>query len=579
MAIDFSRILGPAPSAPGNFERLCVHLVRLEFPDVRAVDGNGGDQGVDAFISDSLGPAVQAVFQFKFFTGALNSSRKKHIERSLATAVANHHPKKWVLCIPKTFTPSEHRWWESLVRSHRDVVIELWDEIKLTWGVVEHPELRDEFFPERFSRTQERQLKDIFWESRFLGVRFWQAIRHWRWPAGLVLATSALALLLVWFLSDTYQIRRILADAPVGELAQTDAFGSVVGRWSAALLLYGDSARSDDALKAVRGSAKPVTFARLAAAAEEIGHVGEANRFTQAALRATSELGDEESRLASLSQISVFLAIAGQTDRAGNLARGVIADVNALPPSSWGGGHGRYGLPSVRFDTVAGAIETLEIVGDVDAARTEAASYLGLDAAGANRDEFMAMGKPHRIFLARHQTGSPYYVSWIHGQTAQMFAELGYFDAAVEEAKGIEYVPFRQSTMYDISAALADHGQIEKAVSLQGQGVEPRLAIAVALARTGRLAQGVRRWKEAYATIRAITNASGRDFLLSKAAMALAQMDRLRWARTIANECSSPEMRLDAYTVILAEYTKKKEALRSAVEAIVLSEHLTPASP
>jgi hypothetical protein len=126
---------------------------------------------------------------------------------------------------------------------------------------------------------------------------------------------------------------------------------------------------------------------------------------------------------------------------------------------------------------------------------------------------------------------------------------------------------------------LADRGDIEKAFSIKGKGIIPNLAIAVALNRSGKVSAATAQWNEAYASIREIPSPSAADFMLSQASMALAQMGRFRWARITANECSSPEMRLDAYTVILAEFTKKKrEHLAGAINSIVLSpDHFTPA--
>jgi len=87
---------------------------------------------------------------------------------------------------------------------------------------------------------------------------------------------------------------------------------------------------------------------------------------------------------------------------------------------------------------------------------------------------------------------------------------------------------------------------------------------------------------EAYSEIKKIAKENaGHDLLLSQASMALAQMGLMRRARNIANECSAPDMRLDAYTVILAEFTKQKhQMLAGAINAIVLTPpRFTPAKP
>src|SRR5262245_11369549 len=119
MSVNFTRIQGPAGSDSGNFEKLCAQLIALEFPKARAVDGRGGDHGVDAFVGSLTGTdEPEAVFQFKFFVETLTLGRKKQIEQSLSSALQRYRLKQWILCIPKVFTPSEHGWWEGLGRSN-----------------------------------------------------------------------------------------------------------------------------------------------------------------------------------------------------------------------------------------------------------------------------------------------------------------------------------------------------------------------------------------------------------------------------------------------------------------------------
>jgi hypothetical protein len=135
--------------------------------------------------------------------------------------------------------------------------------------------------------------------------------------------------------------------------------------------------------------------------------------------------------------------------------------------------------------------------------------------------------------------------------------------------------------MNTLSALMANAGQIEKAVAIEGTGIVPRLALAVAYSRIGQRTRAVTQWNDAYSKTKSIRDSPTRDFMLSKAAMALAQMNRLRWAKKIADECSSPIDRLDAYTVILAEYTgNKRPNLRGAIDSIVFYPgDITPARP
>jgi hypothetical protein len=582
MAVDFSRIQGPAQSATGNFEKLCAHLVALEFPDARAVEGKGGDGGVDAFIRTVPGqPGIDTVFQFKFFTDTLNSSRKRQIENSLTAAVKGSNPKQWILCIPKTLTPAEHQWWAQLTSSHSGLVnVQLWDEILLRQRLLTHSDIAEEFFPERFTDTQERQLKEIVWMRGIFGRKLANPTRRWK-----PMLASILAVAVTWcvarFFTDGYQIERILADAPVAEAAQSDQFSHGVDMWSAATLFYGDAQRSLEALNAVRSSPKPVALARLAAVSAELGNAGAAGRFTQESLRATADFGPEEFRLQALADVAALLGLAGQTENANRLARQVVSEVSELPPI-FSGGHMPNIAGRIRFDSVRRAVQAFEIAGNITEARAATIKYLGLDKSNTQFDLFMAMGRPHRLFVVMSQSGSPYYVDWEHVVSAQTRGELGEFDAAIEEAQLIKYTPVRENTLHELSASMADRGQIEKANAIKGKGIPPNLAIAVALHRAGRESASIAMWKSTYASIKTIpAYHCAHDFMLSKASMALAQMGRLRWARNTANECKSPEMRLQAYTVILAEYTKRKrENLVSAINSIVVSDdHFTPAKP
>lgn len=165
MPVDFKRIQGPASSSAANFERLCSQLIAHEFPKARAVEGKGGDEGVDAFVGHLGGlDSTEVVFQFKFFTETLTASRRKQIEDSLATAFTKHTPKKWILCLPKSLTPAEHRWWEALGSDNPDTELHLWDETILTQLLLKHPDVREEFFAERFTEAQETQLRKLMLE-------------------------------------------------------------------------------------------------------------------------------------------------------------------------------------------------------------------------------------------------------------------------------------------------------------------------------------------------------------------------------------------------------------------------------
>jgi len=192
-------------------------------------------------------------------------------------------------------------------------------------------------------------------------------------------------------------------------------------------MLLGERQRSLAALNEVRKSARPVALARLAAVAAELGNAGDAGRFTQEALRITFDLGPEEFRLRALADVSALLGLAGQTDNANRLARQVVTEVSELPRII----ENNHGLPNIagmiRFESVQRAVETLEIAGYIPEARAMTIKYLGLETTSPQHDRVMEMGRPHRLFVLMSQSGSPYYVDWEHGVSAQAKAEMGEF--------------------------------------------------------------------------------------------------------------------------------------------------------
>jgi len=583
--IDFDRIQGPAVSDSSNFEKLCAQLIALEFPSSRAVDGRGGDHGVDAFVGNLTGTGEPDVaFQFKFFIETLTPGRRKQIEESLSSALGRYRLKRWTLCIPKVFTPAEHAWWERIASTNPLIEIQLWDETVLVKLLLKYPAVREEFFPDRFTEAQERQLRDLV-QDRGLGAaertkRQRLGVR-WRFAAIVAVGLAVILFPVFWFRSDTYQIQQIFAHAPVAEAIKLDTYGDSAGRWQATTILYGDPASLPASLDNASVRGKPLTLARLAAASAEVGSLGDAARFTQETLRATSQWPADGHRLESLADVAVLLGRAGQTDIANKLAHDVVSQADALP-AVFGDTHGLPNLEAIsRFDSIARAVHAMEIVGNIREARAVAFSHLGLNASNLDMDESLSIAQPHRLFDLLSQTGSPYYKQTLHGITARALSELGDFDRAVQEAEQISYTSYREAILSEVSVSMANAGLVEKAITIEGEGIVPRLAIAVALSRTGQHTRALTQWNDAYSRIKDIQDASPRDFMLSKAAMALAQMNQLRLARKTADQCTDPIARLDAYTVILAEYTKKKHTnLSGAIDAIVFyPDDFAPAPP
>jgi hypothetical protein len=141
MDYDFGKIQGPRQSKRENFEELISQLLAAEMK-AEAVDGSGGDEGVDCFVK--LDGNKLVVFQSKYFTTRLTPSHRKQIERSLETARKDSRLKQWVLCVPVNPTPGERRWFESL--SKDGLTMDWWGETKIRTLIAEHPEIALAFF-------------------------------------------------------------------------------------------------------------------------------------------------------------------------------------------------------------------------------------------------------------------------------------------------------------------------------------------------------------------------------------------------------------------------------------------------
>ena len=105
-------LLGPA-----LFEELCGQIVLADDPSAQHLFGKGGDEGIDIRAGE-LDPARQAqaeskltIWQVKFFRDGIKESQKKRIDESFQRAL-KHQPDRWVLCVPRTLTIGEARWWD-----------------------------------------------------------------------------------------------------------------------------------------------------------------------------------------------------------------------------------------------------------------------------------------------------------------------------------------------------------------------------------------------------------------------------------------------------------------------------------
>jgi hypothetical protein len=114
----FARMSGISWSTIGDdkFENIIDILLGREF-GIRghAVDGRGGDGGVDYEVDDG-----KIIFQYKYFWNGITVSRtrKAQIEKSFKKAMENDR-EEWILVVPAKLTPHERRFITGLGKGRR----------------------------------------------------------------------------------------------------------------------------------------------------------------------------------------------------------------------------------------------------------------------------------------------------------------------------------------------------------------------------------------------------------------------------------------------------------------------------
>ena len=131
-------LTAPRSADPVAFARVISVLLSWEHPTIRHPDFNGPHRGRDAEFSDENGLHA---FEMKSFTAPMNSSRKRQVERSLASAAATASLASWTLVTPFDPTQADLGWFHHLGTQYPFML--RW--LGLSWiedQIAQHPEIR-----------------------------------------------------------------------------------------------------------------------------------------------------------------------------------------------------------------------------------------------------------------------------------------------------------------------------------------------------------------------------------------------------------------------------------------------------
>ncbi|MDX3357667.1 hypothetical protein PV703_31110 [Streptomyces sp. ME01-24h] len=141
VAIEWDRIGQP------EFDRVVealVHRLYDQTARVRAVNGRGGDGGIDIEV---VSGGRLRIFQLKYYPDGFPASsfkgRQTSIKKSFARAMA-HTPYEWVLAVPCTLGPGEQAFVDGLAAG-RGVRVRVMDRAELDDRMAAHPDLVDFF--------------------------------------------------------------------------------------------------------------------------------------------------------------------------------------------------------------------------------------------------------------------------------------------------------------------------------------------------------------------------------------------------------------------------------------------------
>jgi hypothetical protein len=147
-----------------RFDRVVEALVSRRFGDsVRAVNGRGGDDGIDIEIAGEGRLQIQQLKYFpEGFSGGFSGTRRQQIRKSFEKAAA-HDPDEWTLIVPCVLTTAEHAFVKKLGVPNGPT-ISIVDRATLDSWLADDPDL-DSYFQRDPATTLERYAR-VFQQER-----------------------------------------------------------------------------------------------------------------------------------------------------------------------------------------------------------------------------------------------------------------------------------------------------------------------------------------------------------------------------------------------------------------------------
>ena len=124
------------------FDNWCHAEYKDEYLEFKAVNGSGGDGGVESFCTLKSGKIV--ALQAKWFLNSIGDGQIRQIKNSILTAMAvRPNIERYIVCVPrdlssktnKSESNEDTRWsnlLESIKKEYPDVTIELWNDTRIT---------------------------------------------------------------------------------------------------------------------------------------------------------------------------------------------------------------------------------------------------------------------------------------------------------------------------------------------------------------------------------------------------------------------------------------------------------------